>query len=79
MKSTIVTCDLCNVQIAKNGLFAFREGVVVIRAKELKFINSLYGNPVAYSSWKRSKYHICPKCVKKIKAFCKENGGAEDA
>ena len=81
MKHTIIACDLCGGRIYKDGYFHTEEGAVSIRARELMWLDRVedIGRIVVFPSWKRSKYHICPKCVNKIKVLCKENGGAEDA
>lgn len=79
MKHTIICCDLCNGRIYKDGYFKCEEGAIAIRAKEVEKIcgtDDMLGI-VTYATWKRRKYHICPKCVDKIKELCK--GGKADA
>ena len=79
MKHTIIECDLCGGRIYKDEWYVL-DGAVMIRAKELKFFSKTLleaGSPMIYPCWKRTKYHICPKCVKKIRTMC--NGGVEDA
>lgn len=78
MKHTIICCDLCNGRIYKDGYFKCEEGAISIRAKELRRFYDTDGmlGVFTYSTWKRRKYHICPKFVDKIKEVCK--GGRTD-
>ena len=78
MKHTIITCDLCNGRIYKDGYFKTEEGAISIRARELTWLDRVedMGHIVVFPAWKRRKYHICPKCVDKIKKVCK--GGKTD-
>lgn len=81
MKHTIIACDLCNGRIYKDGYFKTEEGAISIRAKELRRIYQVDDvlGVVIYSTWKRKKYHICPKCVDKIKEICKGGKSDEEA
>lgn len=77
MKYAIIICDLCGGRIYKDGWFAMGEGAISIRAKELEKVRDMeFDRNTIYSQWKRTKYHICPKCVGKIKEICK--GGASN-
>lgn len=79
MKHTIIICDLCGGRIYKDGWFSIEEGAIAIRAKELEKMTGMDFAPgTIYSQWKRKKYHICPKCVQKIKEYC-SGGSATDA
>lgn len=73
MKHTIIACDLCDGRIYKDGYFHTKEGAISVRARELLWIDRIVdmGRIVVFPKWKRRKYHICPKCVEKIKAICK--------
>lgn len=71
MKCTIINCDMCGGRIYKDGWFAIKKGAIILRAKELR---ELTGYDFNASGWKRQEYHICPKCVEKIKEYC--SGGA---
>lgn len=74
MKHTIIVCDLCNGRIYKDGLFQCEEEAISISAKELRKFHRADDmlELVVYATWKRRKYHICPKCVEVIKKLCKE-------
>lgn len=69
MKHTIITCDLCNSRIYKDGWFLLEHGAISISAKTLKYFDTFEG--AVYSHWKRRRYYICPKCIKKLKQICK--------
>ena len=73
MKHTIITCDLCNGRIYRDGYFQTEEGAIAIRARELMWLDRAEDMEriVVFPKWKRRKYHICPKCVDKIKMICK--------
>lgn len=73
MKHTIISCDLCNGRIYKDGWFYCEHGAISVSAKTLEKLDTIDG--VVCSHWKRRRYHICPKCVEKIKTLCK---GKED-
>lgn len=70
MKLTTINCDMCRMRIYQNGRFGLRmeEGTIAIQAKVL---TKLTGYDFDASGWKRRKYHICPKCVMKIKEYCR--------
>lgn len=71
MKHTIIACDLCNDTIYKSGYFRHSDGAISIRAKELKWLK--YGDfdfQFDAPTWLRREYHVCPKCVEKIKTIC---------
>lgn len=78
MKHTIIACDLCGGRIYKDGYFQTEEGAIAVRARELKWVDRVedMGRIVVFPAWKRKKYHICPKCVGKIKEYC--SGGGTD-
>ena len=73
MKHTIISCDLCNGRIYKDGYFKTEEGAIAISARELTWVDRVedMGHIVVFPAWKRRKYHICPKCVEKLKQICK--------
>lgn len=74
MKHTIITCDLCNRRIYKDG-WEIEDGAVKIRVKALEMMQQgLTKNlePVMYPGWKRKVLYICPKCVEKLIGLCKE-------
>lgn len=73
-KYAIIMCDLCGSRIYRDGYFRSEEGSISIRARELRWVDRL--DAVVFPSWKRRKYHICPKCVGKIQEYC--CGGKKD-
>lgn len=78
-KHTIICCDLCGDRIYRDG-WKVGKGAITFRAKELHLkLDGLTRelSPIFYPGWVRTRYHICPKCVEKIKTLCK--GGGEDA
>lgn len=79
MKYTIIACDLCGGRIYNADYLHPGEGALNIRARQLEYIERHMGHGIyrLYPEWKRQKYHICPKCVAKIKEYCSE--GAKDA
>ena len=81
MKQTIVVCDMCGDIIHKNFWTRLQKGTVTIRAKKLEWVldaarYDLYTN---HPGWSHRKYHICPKCVERIKEFCRRGGKDENA
>lgn len=66
MKSTIITCDLCDGKIYTRGKFVGAEGTIAIHVRELKWLE--------VPEWVRRKYHICPNCIKKLRKMCMERG-----
>lgn len=81
-KHTIISCDLCNGRIYRNGAFLkHMDGAVSIRAKMLKRVISgadELGALLTYPAWKRNKYHICPACINKIKELCRQEGNKHE-
>lgn len=69
MKHTIITCDLCNSRIYKDGWFHVEDGAISISAKTLEYFNAIEEG--VYAHWKRRRYYICPKCIEKMKQICK--------
>ena len=72
MKHTIIVCDLCGDRIFRIDGYAnkLQEGSLRITARQLKFIDSEFDAKVVYAQWKRRKFHICRKCVQKIRDIC---------
>lgn len=70
MKETIISCDLCGDHISSMG-FITEDGAVGIRAKQVQRVIGCEG--LIWMAWKRRTIHICPECVDKLKAYCKEN------
>lgn len=73
MKHTIITCDLCDGRIYKDGYFRTEKGALCIRARQLERLERHTGHGIyrTYAEWKRRKYYICPKCVEKLKGYCR--------
>lgn len=77
MKHTIIACDLCNNTIYKSGYLRNSDGAISIRAKELMWLKyGDYDSHIEVPVLERRKYHICPKCVEKIKKVC--SGGLKN-
>lgn len=73
MKHTIICCDLCKGRIYKDRFFKTEEGAVAIKARELRWLNDMdLGD---FPAWVRCEYHICPKCVERLKKICGGAGG----
>lgn len=76
MKHTIVECDLCGDVILRDFWTRLQKGTITIRAKKLDWLLCVdYGLQTKFPTWSRRKYHICPKCVERIKTACR--GGSE--
>ena len=81
MKYKIIICDLCGEQIFRRGWYVGHfDGAIQISAKQLKAqageAMDIHGRVFLYPEWKRRRYHICAKCLEKIKEICK--GGPID-
>lgn len=75
MKYKIIICDLCGEQIFRRGWYVGHfDGAIKISARQLKkgaaeAVDS-HGKLFYYPAWKRRRYHICGKCLEKIKQIC---------